>query len=48
MDDRPQYAPKNANVDETLGRLLGNEWSAAWKLSTDEEGVSALGSDGAD
>jgi hypothetical protein len=39
MDDRPQYAPKNTNVDETLSRLLGSEWSTSWKIQNNRDGV---------
>ncbi len=37
MDDRPAFGPKQTNVDETLSRLLGSEWSTAWKIARSDE-----------
>lgn len=37
MDDRPAFGPKQTNVEETLSRLLGTEWSASWKIARSDD-----------
>lgn len=42
MDDRPTFGPKQANVDETLSRLVGSEWATAWKISDSDAQEDAI------